>query len=321
MSITNIELDEEIQEPDNLKEKYNSIISRLSKQSVDKHFGAYEDIDWESPDMQIVLGNGEWILKDGDLDPIAETQWYLGLDDDLKDRLGLLSVAIRMKFGLQFESILKRGLLEYAAKLPNNSPEFRYVYHEVIEEAQHSLMFQEFVNRTGLEVNGMSKLDLFGTSIIIKLGAYFPALFFFFVLGGEDPIDYLQRKALRTKDDIHPLLRTIMKIHVTEEARHLSFARHYLKLNVPRLDFVRKTVVSIAVPIILGTMAQMMLQAPKQVVEEFAIPKEGITEAYKDNNKHLQGTKDSLKKVRQLYEELGLMNPLSKTIWKSFKIL
>ena len=57
-----------------------------------------------------------------------------------------------MKAGLQFESVLKRGLLEYAFRLPDGVPEFRYAYHEVIEEAQHSLMFQEFVNRAGLDV-------------------------------------------------------------------------------------------------------------------------------------------------------------------------
>src|SRR3989454_8600620 len=37
------------------------------------------------------------------------------------------------------------------------SPEFRYVYHEVIEEAQHSLMFQEFVNRSGFDIPGRSE--------------------------------------------------------------------------------------------------------------------------------------------------------------------
>jgi hypothetical protein len=61
-----------------------------------------------------------------------------------------------MKIGYEFESVLKRGLLEYAAKLPSGSPEFRYVYHEVIEEAQHSLMFHEFVNRTGFDIKGLA---------------------------------------------------------------------------------------------------------------------------------------------------------------------
>ena len=321
MTNTSIELDEEIQETKDLDLKYYSLISRLSKQSVDKHFNAYEDVDWDAEEMQIELGKGHWTLTDGQLDPIGSTQWYQGLDDLAKDKLGLYSVAIRMKFGLQFESILKRGLLEYAFRLPNNSPEFRYAYHEVIEEAQHSLMFQEFVNRTKLDIPGLTKLDLFGTSIIVKLGAYFPALFFFFVLGGEDPIDYVQRKALRMEKEIHPLLQRIMKIHVTEEARHLSFARHYLQLNVPKLGFVRKTTLSIAVPIILGTMAQMMLQAPRQVVKEFNIPQDVLKEAYKDNELHHVETRNSLNKVRNLYEELNLMTPVSKRIWKLFNIL
>ncbi len=321
MTDTISNLDEEASVDGNLLQKYHALIQRLSKQSIDKHFGAYEDIDWESDDMQITLENGDWILENGYLDPIGDTRWYKDLDDSTKDRLGLYSVAIRMKYGLQFESILKRGLLEYAAKLPNNSPEFRYAYHEVIEEAQHSLMFQEFVNRTGLEIKGLSKLDLFGTSLIIKLGGYFPSLFFFFVLGGEDPIDYLQRKALKSDNQIHPLLKTIMKIHVTEEARHLSFARHYLKLNVPRLNFISTTVVSIAVPIILGSMAKMMLQAPRQVIEEFNIPKEVIRKAYRENKNHNEETKVALTKVRKLYEELNLMTPVSKQIWKFFNIL
>ena len=57
----------------------------------------------------------------------------------MRARIGLHSIAANMKAGLQFESILKRGLLEYAFLLPDHSPEFRYAYHEVIEEAQHSL--------------------------------------------------------------------------------------------------------------------------------------------------------------------------------------
>src|SRR2546422_7811838 len=64
-----------------------------------------------------------------------------------------------MKIGTQFENVLQRGLLEFAWTLANGAPEFRYVYHEVIEEGQHSLMFQEFVNRTGFDVAGLGFWD------------------------------------------------------------------------------------------------------------------------------------------------------------------
>ena len=72
-------------------------------------------------------------------------------------RIGLWRVATAMKIGLQFENLLKRGLLNYAYRLPNGSPEFRYVYHETIEEGHHGMMFQEFVNRTKLPIRGMPR--------------------------------------------------------------------------------------------------------------------------------------------------------------------
>ncbi len=62
-----------------------------------------------------------------------------------------------MKIGVQFENLLKRGLLAYALPLPNGSSEFRYVYHEVIEEGHHGMMFQEFVNRSGMPIPGLPK--------------------------------------------------------------------------------------------------------------------------------------------------------------------
>src|SRR5204863_8032342 len=90
---------------------------------------------------------------------LGATEWYRSQPSGVRARIGLHSIAANMKAGLQFESVLKRGLLEYAFLLPDHSPEFRYAYHEVIDEAQHSLMFQEFVNRTGLDVHGL-KCDI-----------------------------------------------------------------------------------------------------------------------------------------------------------------
>ncbi|NNN21569.1 MAG: diiron oxygenase, partial [Acidimicrobiales bacterium] len=273
-------LDTEITPSDQKTDSYVSLIKRLSTQSVEKHFDAYADIDWDSKEMAVDPDDPRWILRNGEIDPLGLTAWYKDLDDKTASRIGLHMVAMKMKIGLQFEGVLKRGLLGFAAKLPNNSPEFRYCYHEVIEEAQHSLMFQEFVNRSGLDVPGLSGMDEFGANTVVQLGRRFPPLFFFFVLGGEDPIDFVQRKALRSEADIHPLLERIMRIHVTEEARHLSFARNYLKKNVPSLDPIRRQALAMGIPAILGSMAQLMMQAPSHVVKTYEIPKEVVKEAY-----------------------------------------
>ncbi len=132
-----------------------SLLGRLNVQSVKRHFDAYADVDWDSPQFALDPEDPRWELPADD--PLGQTSWYRQLPAATRARLGCDLVASKMKIGLIFESILKRGLLEFASTLPNRAPEFRYAYHEIIEEAQHSLMFQEFVNRSGLDAAGLPR--------------------------------------------------------------------------------------------------------------------------------------------------------------------
>jgi hypothetical protein len=297
---------------------YAELLARLSRQSVTKHFDAYADVDWEGELMQIDPADSRWELPE--VDPLGKTEWYRSQPQDIRARIGLHLIASKMKIGLEFESVLKRGLLEYATTLKNHDPEFQYVYYEVIEEAQHSLMFQEFVNRTGLEVEGMPRLIRLVTREIVKLGRRFPPLFLLFVLGGEDPIDYVQRQELRGDKGIHPLLERIMRIHVTEEARHLSFARHYLKRRVPNLNWVQREILAIGTPFILGAMAIMMLAPSPQIIKMYGIPRSVVGEAYRKNPDSKVFLHEALRKVRRLAVEINIVSSGTKVLWKMLGI-
>ncbi|MDQ1509421.1 MAG: hypothetical protein QOG50_1265, partial [Actinomycetota bacterium] len=120
-------------------DRFTDLVQRLSHQSVVKHFDAYADVPWDDPEYAIDPTDPRWELDDDH--GLAATEWYRSQPPEVRARIGLQTIAANMKAGLQFESILKRGLLEYAFLLPDRTPEFRYAYHEVIEEAQHSLMF------------------------------------------------------------------------------------------------------------------------------------------------------------------------------------
>jgi hypothetical protein len=305
-----------IPEPESRRrhESYEELVSRLSVQSVRKHYDAYEDVDWDAPEMQIRRDDPRFELQD---DTLAQTDWYKALPQPLRAEIGLTAVAGAMKFGVVFESVLKRGLLEFAFSLPNRSPEFRYVYHEVIEEAQHSLMFQEFINRSGMNPRGLPGLMTLGTRFVVRLGRVFPALFFFFVLGGEEPIDHAQKRHLRAGRDLHPLLKRLMQIHITEEARHLCFARNYLQRTVPQLGWFARLRLAVAVPIILGEMARLMLQPSKAMIRRFAIPRQVVREAYTENREHRRKVRESLSSVAKLCIELGLVNRATLWVWRA----
>ena len=136
---------------------YSDLIRRLSHQSVVKHFDAYADIDWDNPEFRIDPDDSRWELEPDDV--LGATEWYRSQPAGIRSRIGLSMLANFMKIGVIFEYVLKRGLLDFAIGLPTGAPEFRYCYHETIEEAQHSLMFQEFINRTGIKIPALNGLE------------------------------------------------------------------------------------------------------------------------------------------------------------------
>jgi hypothetical protein len=314
---TPADLADEVHEKVADRRSYLGVIHRLNKASVDKHWEAYADIPWDDPEFDVDGNDPRWILPV--TDRLGSTQWYRSRPAEIQAQIGLWRVATAMKIGLQFENLLKRGLLSYAYRLPNGRPEFRYLYHETTEECQHGMMFQEFVNRTGMPIKGMPK----ALSAIAQLAPMIPRLntelFFIFVLGGEDPIDYVQRKTIRDGQIKHPLEETIMKIHIAEEARHISFARHYLRHRVPHLDPVRRRVLGLATPLILGSMARIMLSPPGSMVRHFGIPREVVREAYRNDLAKAE-IRNCVAKIRDLAAELNLLTPTNSRLWRALGI-
>ena len=162
-----------------------------------------------------------------------------------------------------------------------------------------------------------------GARRVVGMARRFPELFFVFVLGGEDPIDHVQREVLRaSKDedrDLHPLLERIMRIHVTEEARHLSFARNWLRDRVPKLGIVRRSILAIATPLILGEMGGMMLQPSSEHRRApTASPRPCSARPTEDNAEYQATAPAALRKVRMLCRELGLIRtPITRHLWKA----
>ncbi|MGH9074899.1 MAG: AurF N-oxygenase family protein, partial [Acidimicrobiales bacterium] len=255
---------------------FATAVERLSKVSVDRHFDAYADIAWDDPGLAIDGADPRFELWVDD--PLRATDWFAAQPDDVRSRVALHRVATAMRVGWEFENVLQRGLLEHAFWLNGRKPELRYVMHEIAEECQHMLMFQEFVNRTGMEVRGMPRVFKHLSRGVVLLSRVFPEVFFMFVLAGEDPVDYLQRKQLK-EGGTHPATERIMKIHVTEEARHIAFARHYLRKRVPRLGRGRRAVLSVAAPLIFGTMARVMAWPSPHTVRQFGVPRADLRRA------------------------------------------
>lgn len=211
---------------------FAQLTEHLSEASVRHRWEAYTAIEWNDPAYEVDHADLCWEAPAWD--PLGASDWYRDQSASRRSELGLYRVGYLLKVGIEFEAVLKRGLLRFASKLPNGHPAFRYVYHEITEEAQHSMMFQEMINHCKLDMPSSPKYVQDAYEKVIDFVDDSPALFFLAAMTGEEAFDHVQRMML-SEASVHPLMRRINQIHITEEARHLSFARGFLRDVIPRL--------------------------------------------------------------------------------------
>jgi hypothetical protein len=295
-----------------------ALVVRLSRKSVEKHFDAYADVDWDAPEHHVDPCDPRFELPSEH--GLGTTPWYRAQPPDVRARLGLHLAVTKMRLGIDFESVLARGILEFASTQEPGSPELRYALHEVIEESQHSLMFQEMVARSGLPTRGLSGLDALGARRVPALGRTFPELFFLHVLGGEEPIDHAQRLDLARTDALHPLMRRVMQIHVTEEARHVSFARSLLRERIPRLGAWKMLRLRVHAPLVLGVMARQMLEPPRWLLDAYDVPAAVRREAFRDEPVHRARIADGLAGLRDLCVQTGVATAAFVPLWRALGI-
>ena len=300
-------------------QEYAAVLKGLSEASVARHFDAFADIAWDSPDFEIRKDDPRWVLP-AKVDPLGAHPWYQALPLDRQIEIGMWRQANILKVGLQFENILIRGIMQYVFTLRNGSPEYRYLTHEATEECHHTQMFQETINRIGVDVPGMPWFMRKIAGLLPWAASTVPVGFFLGVLAGEEPIDHMQKDVLRAGDDLPPVLSRIMEIHVAEEARHISFAHEYIKQRGPRLGRIDRFVMAMLFPIIMRVLCDVIMVPPKQFRNEFGIPRKVMKDLYWRKPESRERLSGMFGDVRMLAEQSGLMNRFSRLVWKSCRI-
>ena len=292
---------------------YADTLNTLSDGSVRRSFNPYTDIDWDSPKFAVTENDPRWILPASD--PLGRHPWYQAQSEELKIKIGMWRQANVAKVGTHFESILIRGLMNYTFWLPNGSPEYRYCLHESVEECNHTMMLQEMVNRVGADVPGMPRMLRWISPLVPLVAGPLPVAFFIGVLAGEEPLDHTQKDVLREGKSLHPIMERVMAIHVAEEARHIAFAHEYLRRRLPQLTPIRRFWISLYYPLIMRVLCQAIVMPPKAFWEEFDIPREVKASSF-SARRFAEMVADMFADMRMLAYDTGLMNPLSRLLWR-----
>lgn len=292
---------------------YAALLANLSASSLRHRFDPFADVAWDAAEHAVTPDDPRWVLTEG---PLARTSWYCRQPLDRQIAMGMWHQANTAKIAMQFESMLIRGLVQYASRMPNDSPEHRYCMHETIEECNHVLMFQELVNRIGFNVPGMPNWMRWLSPLMPLYAGPFPNVFFFGVLAGEVPIDVIQTRALRNPGSTHPLVATIMAIHVAEEARHISFADAYLRRRVPNTRWINRVWMSFYVPVVMRVLAQPIVVPPRRFCRQFQVPRAVRKQLRAGTPESRQELRNTFADIRMLCHDIGLMTATGKTMWR-----
>ena len=205
---------------------------RLLKGSVKKSYEPVVDIDWDAP-----LDPDKFYLP-ATLVSLYGTPMWDEMTREQQIELSRQELANTLSAGIWFENTLNQALLRTILHEDPTSNSTHYKLTELGDETRHMVMFGKAIERIGAKP---VRPLLFHRMIINALPLAFQrgSMLWVAALIGEEIFDSLQRQMM-DDPELQPMIQRLMRIHVTEEARHIQFARDGARKRVQTMPRINK---------------------------------------------------------------------------------
>lgn len=203
---------------------------RLLRGSVRKSYEPVVDIDWDAP-----LDPDKFFLPPKSVSLYGTPLWD-GMTRAQQIELSRQELVNTLSAGIWFENILNQALLRDLMHADPTSNATHYALTEMGDETRHMVMFGRAIEKVG---GKPMRPRRYQRMLINALPLTFRgSLLWVAALVGEEIFDSLQRNMM-DDPELQPVVQRLMRIHVTEEARHIQFARDGARKRVaemPRLN-------------------------------------------------------------------------------------
>src|SRR3984885_3902713 len=200
---------------------------RLLKGSVKKSYEPIVDIDWDAP-----LEPDKFYLPPRSVSLYGTPMWD-EMTPDQQIELSREELVNTLSAGIWFENMLNQSLLRTILHEDPTSSSTHYKLTELGDETRHMVMFGKAIERIGAKP---VRPRLLHRMVINTLPLAFQrgSMLWIASLIGEEIFDSLQRQMM-DDPELQPIIQRLMRIHVTEEARHIQFARDGLRKRSPQM--------------------------------------------------------------------------------------
>lgn len=204
---------------------------RLLKGSVKKSYEPVVDIDWDAP-----LDPDKFFLPPR-LVSLYGTPMWDEMTREQQIELSRQEMVNTLSAGIWFENMLNQSLLRTILHEDPTSKTVHYKLTELGDETRHMVMFGKAIERMGakpVQPRRFHRMIINLLPLVFQRGS----MLWVAALIGEEIFDSLQRQMM-DDPELQPMIQRLMRIHVTEEARHIQFARDGARKRVqtmPRLN-------------------------------------------------------------------------------------
>ncbi|OFJ55685.1 hypothetical protein BEL07_00260 [Mycolicibacterium grossiae] len=279
--------------------------ARLLKGSVKKSYAPVVDIDWDA-----TLDPDKFFLPPRVVSLYGTPLWD-AMSRAERIELSRQELVNTLSAGIWFENILNQALLRDLMHADPTANATHYALTEMGDETRHMVMFGKAIERLGakpIAPRRYQRIIINGLPLIFK-----GSLLWVAALVGEEIFDSLQRQMM-DDPELQPMVQRLMRIHVTEEARHISFARDGVRRHVgamPRLN--RWWVANLNG--VGGPFFQFLFTNPVQY-RRVGLPARAARRMARSSPHRHRVQEQGFAPLAAFLEEVGLMGPIARRLWR-----
>ncbi|MBW0118697.1 AurF N-oxygenase family protein [Pseudonocardia abyssalis] len=287
-----------------------SVAERLLRSSLEHSYEPAIDVDWDADLVAGLYGISPERCS------LYGTDLWDGLTEEQKVTLSIHEICSIAQVGLWFEMILMQMLLRYSYDRDPRTGHVQYALTEIADECRHSIMFAKLAARFDVP-------DYRPGALVHALGGLFAATaggaaMFASVLVAEETLDQLQRESMRD-ERVQPLSRMVNRIHVTEEARHVRWAREELARLMPRLTDRQRRVAQTLTPVVSFVVIRSLIHPG--VYASVGLDPATARRAALANPHHRASIAWSARKLMPFLREVGIVGGPLTRLWRCANLI
>ena len=283
---------------------------RLLKGSVKKSYAPVVDIDWDAP-----LDPDKYYLPPKIVSLYGTDIWNT-MTREQQIELSRQELVNTLSAGIWFENMLNQSLLRAMIHQDPTAKATHYALTELGDETRHMVMFGKAIERVG---GRPVQPKRYQRTIINMLPWAFRGSFLWVAaLIGEEIFDALQRQMM-DDPELQPMVQRLMRIHVTEEARHIQFARDGIRKRVTEMPRFNKFVVA-NINGVGGVFFRYLFTNPVPY-SRAGLDAEQARRVARANPNYQAVQHVGFAPLAAFLQDIGLMGPIARRLWKRTKFL